>query len=61
MEREYELKLANGKTVVWVGDGPIEAAKCYVDCHREATVIAWREANRTNIIVTGVNPRQIIG
>ena len=61
MEREYELKLANGKTVKWAGIDGRDAAKRYVDCHREATVIAWREANRTNIIVTGVNPRQIIG
>lgn len=60
MEREYEL-LANGKTVKWVGTDGIDAAKRYVDCHREATVTAWREANQTNIMVAGVNPRQIIG
>ncbi|KKL19121.1 hypothetical protein LCGC14_2468680 [marine sediment metagenome] len=61
MEREYELKLAKGKAVKWNGTDGVDAAKRYVDCHREATVTAWREANRTNIVVTGVNPRQIIG
>lgn len=60
MEREYEL-LSNGKVVTWTGtDGP-DAARNYVDCYREATVTAWREANQTNIVVTGVSPRQIIG
>ena len=60
MEREYEL-LANGKWVKWVGTDGENAARRYVDCHREATITAWREANRTNIVVTGVNWRQIIG
>ena len=61
MEREYELKLANGKRVKWVGTDGVDAAERYVDCHRGATVTAWREANQTNIIVVGVNTNRIIG
>ena len=61
MEREYDLKLAAGKWVTWVGTDGINAAERYVDCHREATVIAWREAKQTNFIAVGVNTRQIIG
>lgn len=61
MEREYELLLAGGKKVIWPGTDGVDAARRYVDCQREATVIAWREANRTNFVVAGINPRQIIG
>ena len=41
-QEEYELKLANGKVVTWVGqDGP-DAAFRYADCHHDTTVVAWR-------------------
>lgn len=39
----YELKLATGKVVQWDGKDGINAAERYVDCHRAATVVAWRE------------------
>ena len=39
----YELKLADGSVVTWNGSDGIDAATRYVDVHREATVIAWRE------------------
>jgi hypothetical protein len=42
MEQEFELKLSNGKVAKWVGEDGISAAKRYVDCHRDATVIAFR-------------------
>lgn len=38
----YELKLADGRVVAWDGRDGEDAARRYVDCHREATVVAWR-------------------
>ena len=60
MEREYELKLKGGKWLTWTGTSGPDAAHNYVDCHREASVVAWREANQTGVF-PGVSPRQIIG
>ena len=42
MEQEYELKLKSDKIVRWVGKDGKDAARRYVDSHREETVIAWR-------------------
>lgn len=39
----YELKLATGKVVEWDGDDGEHAARRYVDVHRNAAVVAWRE------------------
>jgi hypothetical protein len=39
----YELKLADGSVVTWTGRDGTDAAVRYVDAHREASVIAWRE------------------
>lgn len=42
-EATYELKLSNGKRVHWTGYDGIDAARRYVDTHKEAAaVIAWR-------------------
>ena len=42
----FELKLADGRRVWWEGaDGP-DAGRNYVDGHREAEVVAWREDRR---------------
>ena len=38
----YELKLATGEVVTWEGSSEIDAAERYVDCHRDASVIATR-------------------
>lgn len=38
----YELLLANRKVVSWPGQSGEDAARRYVDVHREASVIAWR-------------------
>ncbi len=51
MDQQYELKLASGKTVVWEGKDGINAAKRYVDCHREDTVIAWRDYPRYGVFL----------
>lgn len=51
MTHQYELKLANGKSVIWEGEDAINAAKRYVDCHREDIVIAWREYPRYGIFL----------
>jgi hypothetical protein len=43
VETRYELKLADGRVVTWLGRGWEDAASRYVDCHRTAVVVAWRE------------------
>lgn len=45
----YELKLANGKTVIWNGDSGEDAAERYVETFRDAIVIAWRNYPRTGV------------
>lgn len=57
---EYELKLANGKTVVWEGTSGEDAARRYVDCRQEDAVIATRPASGPGFY-PGVDPRNIIG
>ena len=47
----YELKLSAGGVATWQGASGEEAARRYVDCHREATVIAWRAARRPEVSV----------
>jgi hypothetical protein len=47
----YELKLATGKVVRWSGQSGEDAATRYVDAHREAKVIAWREDRSPQIRV----------
>lgn len=39
---EFELRLLGGKVVRWEGTSGQDAARRYVDTHREASVIAWR-------------------
>jgi hypothetical protein len=41
--RTFELLLRGGKVVRWEGVTGEDAARRYVDCHRETAVIAWRE------------------
>jgi hypothetical protein len=41
-EARYELKLSNGKRVIWTGYDGIDAARRYVDTHQGACVMAWR-------------------
>ena len=48
---QFELKLAHGKPVVWEGKDGADAATRYVDAHRNAEVIAWRDYPRTNFVV----------
>ena len=43
MDREFDLKLRNGKWVTWLGKDGMDAARRYVDCFRSAVVVAWRE------------------
>jgi len=50
MEREFELKLASGKVVVWSGKDGINAAERYVDCNG-GTVIAWRDYPKYGVFV----------
>ena len=47
----FELKLSTRKVVVWEGIDGVDAAHRYVDCHRDATVIAWRTTPRTGLFV----------
>ena len=39
----YELLTGEGKTVKWEGSDGVNAAERYVDCHRDETIVAWRE------------------
>jgi hypothetical protein len=55
----YELLLQGGKVVKWDGSDGKNAAERYVDCHREAAVVAWREPRYG--FFPGVDPNQIIG
>lgn len=43
---QYELRLSDGKAVVWDGKDGRDAARRYVAAHPGASVIAWREAER---------------
>jgi hypothetical protein len=62
IERRYDLKLLDGRTVSWVGTDGINASERYVDAMRVAgkdvAVVAWREP-RT--YVGPVHHSQIIG
>lgn len=42
----FDLKLADGQVVTWQGSTGEDAARRYVDAHRDAAVIAWRNADR---------------
>jgi hypothetical protein len=55
-----DLKLAGGKVVTWSGADELDAARRYVDCHREAVVEATREAHETNIVVVLARGYRII-
>lgn len=48
-ERTYELLLAGGGRATWTGADGLDAARRYVDRHREAAVVAWRDAPRSGI------------
>ena len=41
--KTYELKLASGDVARWQGTTGVNAAERYVDMHRDAVVVAWRE------------------
>lgn len=41
-EQRFELKLSTGKVVEWTGRDGVDAARRYVDVHRDAVVVAWR-------------------
>ena len=45
---QYELKTANGNTVVWTGNNPIEACQNYAN-HSGESVVAWRSYPRTGL------------
>ena len=60
MQREYELKLQGGKIVTWTGTDGVNAAERYVDCHRDAVVIATRLTAQYGVTVLG-DASRIIG
>ena len=53
---QYELRLAEGKTVEWEGKDGVDAALRYVDAHRDAKVIAYRRADRHGLSVGAPGP-----
>jgi hypothetical protein len=58
VQREFELKLDNGKIVTWVGENGEDASRRYADCKGDA-VVAWRHPRYE--LVIGVDPSRIIG
>lgn len=50
-EQWFELKLANGRTARWTGSSGPDAARRYVDVHRDAAVVATRPDRRAQIRV----------
>lgn len=60
IERRFDLKLANGKVVSWVGRDAEDAIRRYVDCLRPGTeVVATRPTREP--IVTCLGRGRIIG
>lgn len=45
----YQLRLSDGATVEWEGVDGEDAARRYVDAHRTAVVVAYRDADRYGI------------
>ena len=56
---EYQLKLRNGKVVIWEGKTPEDAAQRYVDCFREQVVVATRSYPQYGVFVLGAG--RIVG
>lgn len=50
-EQWFELKLATGKRAHWTGSDGMDAARRYVDAHRDVTVVAWRYDRRPQVRV----------
>lgn len=50
-DRWFELKLADRRRVHWTGVDGIDAAHRYVEVHRDAEVVAWRDDRRPQIRV----------
>jgi hypothetical protein len=51
MPARWELKLADGRVVEWPGEDGEDAARRYVDGHRDAVVVAVRPSRRPRIRV----------
>ena len=58
--KEYELRLADNRRVVWTGKDGEDASRNYVASHPTATVIAWRTYPRHGLFI-GIDPRRVIG
>jgi hypothetical protein len=56
----YELLVSGGKTVVWDGKDGLDACQRYADAHPGVSVSAWRQANRTNVVIPSPNLNNII-
>ena len=52
--RQFELKLNNGKTIIWDGTNGIDAVNRYLLSHNE-TIIAWRDYPRTGLFLVNVS------
>jgi len=50
---EYELKLRNGARAVWEGKTAEIAARRFVDCHPNQTVMATRRSQREGVFMLG--------
>ena len=50
---QFELKLADGRRVVGEGRDGEDAARRYVDAHRDAVVVAFRNYPRHGVFMFG--------
>jgi len=64
--KQYELKLSNGKTVVWEGDDGETAARRWADAHRTdprfsgVSVVAFRTWPRTGVFPVDLRTVQVV-
>jgi hypothetical protein len=60
-EQMFDLRLADGDVVQWPGTDGENAARRYVDCHRDAAVVAWRNPSAAGTVTVLGDTRRIIG
>jgi hypothetical protein len=59
MDRLFDLLTDKKRVVQWTGRDGEDAARRYVDGHRDVTIVAWRLPRVAEVVV--VHPSQIVG